>query len=625
MKRGRSPERDPRDRDRDRAWAGGGGGDRGRRDNYGHNRGADDRYRDDRDRDRDRRPPPPASRPAPLSQYLGRPPPPPQQQQPAQTQSQKEMDEKEKAPAAAAQDEGYDDKALAEIERFLGAESDEEEEEDEEAKLERLAAERKKRREQIVQQKQQEQAQAVAVAPSLMADAAVAAAAAPAAIPAPPDESQLEAERVARSEAEASQAQQSAVLDMFSDAQEQLLHHQQHGHGLGLGLGLAAAEGEDPLLQSNWDDAEGYYKARMGEVICGHYQTVGVLGKGVFATVLKCLDLRVAPGPGHGPATAPAPGTGTGAGATPSSDAAAVAIKLIRNNDTMRKAADRERAILQSIAARDPAGKRFCVRLLEALEFRSHVALVFEYQAMNLREALRKFGKDVGINIGAVRMYARQLFVALQLLAELRVVHADIKLDNILCSGDLRAVKLCDFGSAFRETDTDNTPTPYLVSRFYRAPEIILGLPYDRQIDLWSVAVCLYELFTGRVMFAGRSNNEMLRLIMAVKGRMPMRLVKQHQRQYETLRLEAHFDNDGRFKLAEVDALTGKAVVRVVDAPAQPVKDLGHTLLGSKAGSDDGRMVSQLADLLDKCLALDPTRRPALADVLAHPFFSVAA
>jgi serine/threonine protein kinase len=38
-------------------------------------------------------------------------------------------------------------------------------------------------------------------------------------------------------------------------------------------------------------------------------------------------------------------------------------------------------------------------------------------------------------------------------------------------------VKLCDFGSAFRETDSDNDPTPYLVSRFYRAPEIILGLP----------------------------------------------------------------------------------------------------------------------------------------------------
>ena len=96
---------------------------------------------------------------------------------------------------------------------------------------------------------------------------------------------------------------------------------------------------------------------------------------------------------------------------------------------------------------------------------------------MNLRETLKKFGKDVGINISAIRIYGRQLFVALKFLTELKIVHADIKLDNILISQDLKTVKLCDFGSAFFETDTDNDPTPYLVSRFYRAPEIILGQP----------------------------------------------------------------------------------------------------------------------------------------------------
>jgi serine/threonine-protein kinase PRP4 len=46
-------------------------------------------------------------------------------------------------------------------------------------------------------------------------------------------------------------------------------------------------------------------------------------------------------------------------------------------------------------------------------------------------------------------------------------------------------LKLCDFGSAFKEDAPDNDPTPYLVSRFYRAPEIILGFEYNRAIDLW--------------------------------------------------------------------------------------------------------------------------------------------
>eukprot|EP01038_Epipyxis_sp_PR26KG_P005634 gene5634-7780_t len=357
----------------------------------------------------------------------------------------------------------------------------------------------------------------------------------------------------------------------------------------------ALLEGEDPHLQSNWDDGEGYYKARIGEVIGDRFQTLGIVGKGVFSTVLKCVDMRLGDGSNH------------------------VAIKMIRNNDTMRKASEKEKQILLAICEKDPDGRRHCVRLQTYLEYRNHVALVFEYQPMNLREVLKKFGKDVGINIGAVRMYGKQLFIALRLLQELRVVHADIKLDNILCSSDLKQVKLCDFGSAFFETDTDNNPTPYLVSRFYRAPEIILGMAYDRGIDMFSVCVCLYELFTGHVMFPGRTNNEMMRLMMAVKGRIPNKLVKAHIRSYEAMALEPHFDPDLRFRQYELDPITGKVVLRLIDIN-NPSKDLSTVLRSSKAGADDMKLVSGLTDLLEKGLNLDPSKRMLVGDALRHPF-----
>ena len=108
---------------------------------------------------------------------------------------------------------------------------------------------------------------------------------------------------------------------------------------------------------------------------------------------------------------------------------------------------------------------------------------------MNLRDVVKRFGKDVGLNIRAVKVYAKQLFLALNLLKKSNIMHADIKPDNILvrCSAllslNLRFIvvviqvneqktvlKLCDLGSA--SDASENDITPYLVSRFYRAPEI---------------------------------------------------------------------------------------------------------------------------------------------------------
>eukprot|EP01039_Chlorochromonas_danica_P002249 gene2249-2463_t len=362
-------------------------------------------------------------------------------------------------------------------------------------------------------------------------------------------------------------------------------------------LGETLLDGEGEHLQSNWDDGDGYYKATIGERVGDRFHVQGILGKGVFSTVLKCRDIHDKPSQGQ----------------------KIVAVKMIRNNDTMRKAAEKEKSILLDLALHDPGNKRFCVRLLTYLDYRQHVALVLEYQQMNLREALKKFGKDVGINIGAVRIYGRQLMVALRYLMELKIVHADIKLDNILCSEDLKTIKLCDFGSAFRETDSDNDPTPYLVSRFYRAPEIILGMNYDRAIDLWSICVCLYELFTGHVMFPGRTNNEMLRLMMEMKGRLNNRLIRAHIRAYEMMSLEAHFDADCRFRQYETDPVSGKTVLRLVNI-TQPTRDLASIMRSSKAGADDIQLVQNLTDLLERGLNLDPSKRLTVVDALKHPF-----
>ena len=108
---------------------------------------------------------------------------------------------------------------------------------------------------------------------------------------------------------------------------------------------------------------------------------------------------------------------------------------------------------------------------------------VFEHMEMNLRELTRKVGVGRGIRIDAVGQLALQMLLALKHLRSNDVLHADIKPDNILINARMNKIKLCDLGSAtFR--GSHNEPTPYLVSRFYRSPEVILGLPYG---------ACLYR------------------------------------------------------------------------------------------------------------------------------------
>nr|GEZ32502.1 serine/threonine-protein kinase prpf4B isoform X1 [Tanacetum cinerariifolium] len=165
-----------------------------------------------------------------------------------------------------------------------------------------------------------------------------------------------------------------------------------------------------------------------------------------------------------------------------SGDPEEVAIKIIRNNDKMYKAGLEELVILKKLVAADPDDRRHCVRFLSSFKYRNHLCLVFEYLHMNLREVLKNFGRNIGLKLTGVRAYAKQLFIALKHLRNCGVLHTDIKPDNMLVNEAKNVLKLCDFWNAMFAGK--NEITPYLVSRFYRAPEIILGLTYDQPIDM---------------------------------------------------------------------------------------------------------------------------------------------
>lgn len=94
-----------------------------------------------------------------------------------------------------------------------------------------------------------------------------------------------------------------------------------------------------------------------------------------------------------------------------------------------------------------------------------------------------------------IKHYAISMFLSLHHLRKHRIIHADIKPDNFLFTLDLHSIKLADFGTAF-SIDEHSTDIQYLVARYYRAPEVILGceMPPEQRhgIDTWAVGCCLY-------------------------------------------------------------------------------------------------------------------------------------
>jgi serine/threonine-protein kinase PRP4 len=361
---------------------------------------------------------------------------------------------------------------------------------------------------------------------------------------------------------------------------------------------LGLLEGQDRLiddvdagLEEDGKDEEGYYSARSGDMFCkGRYQVVSAVGRGVFSSVLRAKD-------------------------THRFDAD-VAIKVIRNNETMTKLAQRERALLEELRAGDPDDKKHIVKLLHSFKHKGHTCFVFDQYDANLRDVIKKFGKGVGINIAAVRSYGKQMLIGLLHMGKCSIMHADIKPDNVLVNKGRNIVKICDLGSASKVEECEITP--YLVSRVYRAPEIILGHKYDAAIDLWSVACCLFELYTGKYLFPGRDNNSMLRHIQDTCGPFNPRMLR------KCMFRELHFTDEMVFVTKEKDPATKKMIFRNIKYTG-PTKDLMKMLCpeGTEDFSvDELRRIQLFKDVLEKMLVLDPTKRSAAKDILNHLFFT---
>lgn len=163
----------------------------------------------------------------------------------------------------------------------------------------------------------------------------------------------------------------------------------------------------------------------------------------------------------------------------------------------------------------DPDDKHHLLRLRDTFVHKKHLCLVFELLSVNLYELIKQ-NHFRGLSTNLVRVFTAQLLDALTVMNEARIIHCDLKPENVLLKNlESPTIKVIDFGSACHEVQTMYT---YIQSRFYRSPEVLIGLPYTSAIDMWSLGCIAAELFLGLPLFPGSSEYNQLSRIIEMLG-----------------------------------------------------------------------------------------------------------
>ncbi|KAG5996896.1 hypothetical protein E4U43_002774 [Claviceps pusilla] len=317
-----------------------------------------------------------------------------------------------------------------------------------------------------------------------------------------------------------------------------------------------------------YDDDRGDYTIVPGDHLSYRYEIVDVLGKGSFGQVVRCIDHKLG---------------------------VLVAIKIIRNKKRFHQQALVEVNILAKLREWDPKNKHSMVNFTQSFYFRGHLCISTELLDMNLYEFIKAHSFR-GFSLKIIRRFTKQILSSLVLLKQRKVIHCDLKPENILLGHPLHSeIKVIDFGSSCFEHEKVYT---YIQSRFYRSPEVILGMTYGMPIDMWSVGCILAELYTGVPIFPGENEQEQLACIMEVFGPPEKHLIE------KSTRKKLFFDSMGKPRLS-------------VSSKGRRRRPSSKTLQQVLKCDDE-----VFLDFIARCLRWDPERRLRPEEAVRHEFIT---
>lgn len=369
---------------------------------------------------------------------------------------------------------------------------------------------------------------------------------------------------------------------------------------------------------------DGYDDAHYDYIICGdelfadRYILKHKMGKGSFGQVVSAYDRTL------------------------QTD---VAIKIIKSKHAFTVQAKTEIRLLNLTMEKDPNDDYNIVRLLDTFVYRKHQCLVFEMLSYNLYELIKNT-RFRGVSLALVRKFGKQILRGLEFLArkEVDIIHCDLKPENILLRHPKRsAIKIIDFGSSCL---SNKKMYSYIQSRFYRSPEVLLGLPYTHKIDMWSLGCVLVEMHTGEPLFGGVDQLEQLNRIVAIMGMVPPEMVQESPLETRNIFFEKVDDKgpispeNEKWTVTISDPVTGVPQILALKSPKDSMvrnKLKGKTLesiIGVTTGGPEGRRKNDaghteenymlFSSFIRSMLVFNPTERASPSEAIVHGYVSAS-